>query len=100
MRARTLSGLSSFLVRSFALSGSRWPNAHWPSPRARRLATAGRVVAGTAVAVMRRPPGTGGRAWPAPQKADDVDVSNIRRGRAPGTRMRAASEGRTHGAAH
>src|SRR5919112_506731 len=35
MRARTLSPSSSFLVRSFGLSGSRWPSFHWPSPRLR-----------------------------------------------------------------
>ena len=36
IRARTLSGSSSFLIRSLGLSGSRWPSAHWPSPRGRR----------------------------------------------------------------
>src|SRR3954453_20342362 len=33
MRARTLSGLSSFLDCSFWFSGSRYPSAHCPSPR-------------------------------------------------------------------
>src|SRR5680860_1124322 len=33
MRARTLSASSSFLDCSLALSGSRYPKAHWPSPR-------------------------------------------------------------------
>src|SRR4051794_18490458 len=43
MRARTLSGLSSFLLRSFGLSGSRYPSAHWPSPRRRAGARLGVV---------------------------------------------------------
>src|SRR5581483_3077027 len=33
MRARTLSGLSSFLLRSLGFKGSRCPSAHCPSPR-------------------------------------------------------------------
>ena len=33
MRARTLSGLSSFLICSLGLSGSRYPSFHWPSAR-------------------------------------------------------------------
>ncbi len=40
---RTLRPSSSFFVRSLGLSGSRWPRAHWPSPRRR---DAGAVVAG------------------------------------------------------
>src|SRR6476646_114842 len=39
-RARTLSGLSSFLTCSFGLSGSRYPSFHWPSP----LRFGGRLV--------------------------------------------------------
>src|ERR1700738_4303973 len=35
MRARTLRASSSFLNCSFGLSGSRYPSAHWPSPRGR-----------------------------------------------------------------
>src|SRR3954447_15675554 len=37
IRARTLSGLSSFLDCSLALSGSRYPSAHCPSPRLGRV---------------------------------------------------------------
>src|SRR3954464_5838409 len=33
IRARTFSGLSSFLACSLVFSGSRYPSAHWPSPR-------------------------------------------------------------------
>ena len=33
IRSRTLSPSSSFLKRSAAVSGSRWPRAHWPWPR-------------------------------------------------------------------
>src|SRR3954451_10592996 len=36
MRRRAGSPSASFFVRSLVLSGSRWPIAHWPSPRARR----------------------------------------------------------------
>src|SRR5512139_3594631 len=32
IRARTLRPSSSFLTRSFGVSGSRWPRAHWPWP--------------------------------------------------------------------
>src|SRR3954464_9436387 len=55
MRARTLSGLSSFLLRSLGLSGSRWPSAHWPSPRAlrgRAVGPAG-VLLGAMSAILR-----------------------------------------------
>src|SRR5436305_1853002 len=45
IRARTLSGLSSFLDRSFGLSGSRCPSAHCPSPRGLRAARTGTVMA-------------------------------------------------------
>src|SRR4051794_5046337 len=51
MRARTCRPSSSFLVRSFGLSGSRWPSFHWPSPR---LRLTGGVVGGKA-----GPPGRG-----------------------------------------
>src|SRR5688572_21516221 len=32
IRARTFSPSSSRLMRSFGVSGSRWPSAHWPWP--------------------------------------------------------------------
>src|SRR3954464_5736233 len=55
MRARTLSGLSSFLLRSLGLSGSRCPSAHWPSPRALRGRAVGvpGVLLGAMSAVLR-----------------------------------------------
>src|SRR5688572_24749240 len=56
MRARTLSPSSSFLVRSFGLSGSRWPSFHWPSPRLRFTGADARAVA--------RPDVVGGKAVP------------------------------------
>src|SRR3954454_16772835 len=76
MRARTLSGLSSFLVRSFGLSGSRYPSAHWPSPRGRRTGALERVLAGTAVAVMRASScyWVGTRAPETARNAADVSV--------------------------
>src|SRR4051794_5955343 len=55
IRARTLSGLSSFLIRSFGFSGSRCPSAHWPSPRAfrgRAVGPAG-LLLGAMSAVLR-----------------------------------------------
>src|SRR5438874_13747869 len=44
IRARTLSGLSSFFERSLGLSGSRCPIAHCPSPRGLRAALVGTVM--------------------------------------------------------
>src|ERR1700759_3590461 len=50
IRARTLSGWSSFLDCSFLFSGSRYPSAHWPSALPLRgLRGAGRTGASSVV---------------------------------------------------
>src|SRR3954468_13679709 len=100
MRARTLSGLSSFLIRSFGFSGSRWPSAHWPSPRALRGRAGGvcGVLLGAMAAFLRD-------SWARYDAHGHVEVRDINVRRvagascAPDKEMRAASESRTHCAA-
>src|SRR3954454_16189559 len=67
MRARTLSGLSSFLDCSFLFSGSVLPRAHWPSPRLGRARTkrpirpsVGAVLEAVLVLVISACPGVRG----------------------------------------
>src|SRR5256714_3281374 len=91
IRARTLSGLSSFFDRSFGLSGSRCPSAHCPSPRGLRAARTGTVM-------WFASPGSRGRATRT-GRLQCREVRGVPRA-PPRQRVRAASEGRTHSAAN
>src|SRR4051794_28322245 len=117
IRARTFSGLSSFLLRSFGFNGSRWPSAHWPSPRALRTGRAGRTAgadgsgvapgrAGVLLSAIAASSGsqvsyrwTRGARRPAPSGARDNGVSGGRHGARPKKQERAASVSRTDRAA-
>src|SRR5690349_8103104 len=110
MRARTLSGLSSFLLRSLGLSGSRCPSAHCPSPRGRPEAVRPRTVRGCGalvVAVMSAVLHSWWTRFDAPDREPRYGAAdvNVRKIAGAGSRARRIyggrrSASRTHCAAH
>src|SRR3954463_8630290 len=99
MRARTLSGLSSFLIRSLGVRGSRCPSAHWPSPRALRGRAVG--VAGVLLGAMSAVLRVSWAHWDAHGTCEARDIC-VRGGPAASRAQLpngAASESRTHRAA-